>query len=146
MDRKTFIKNCGLSCLGGLSVASLMQACGTSSYYAQHVQGESQFTIKKTEFTMLKKGKTIQRKYVLLRSPRFNFPICIYKIDENNYTALLMECTHKSCELQPNGEYLVCPCHGSEFSNKGLVQNPPAEENLKTFQTKTDNENIYVIL
>jgi Rieske Fe-S protein len=55
-----------------------------------------------------------------------------------------MECTHKGCELQPHGSYLSCPCHGSEFNNKGAVQNPPAEHSLKTFNVITDNENIYV--
>ena len=88
----------------------------------------------------------MQRKYVLLKSDKFNFPICIFKIGEDTYSALLMECTHNGCELQPQGDNLLCPCHGSEFSNKGVVQNPPAEENLKTFTIKTDNENIYIQL
>jgi cytochrome b6-f complex iron-sulfur subunit len=83
---------------------------------------------------------------VLIRNERFNFPICVYKLDENNYTALLMECTHRSCELQPQGTYLICPCHGSEFNNKGVVQNPPAEQNLRTFKITTDNEHIYIQL
>ena len=57
-----------------------------------------------------------------------------------------MECTHRSCELETEGNYLMCPCHGSEFTNKGIVQNPPAEHNLKTFNLKIDNENIYIQL
>jgi cytochrome b6-f complex iron-sulfur subunit len=57
-----------------------------------------------------------------------------------------LECTHKGCELIPQGDYLVCPCHGSEFSNNGQVLNPPAEDNLKTFITESDNENIYILL
>jgi cytochrome b6-f complex iron-sulfur subunit len=67
-------------------------------------------------------------------------------INEDDYSALLLQCTHKGCELQPQGNFLICPCHGSEFTNKGVVQNPPAEQNLKTFKTSTDNENIYIYL
>jgi len=144
MERKEFIKVCGLTCVGALSALSLLEACGTANYFAQSTIRNREFIIKKTEFLQMKKEKTVVRKYVLLKTEQFNFPICIYKTGEDTYSALLMECTHKSCELQPHGEYLICPCHGSEFSNKGIVQNPPAEDNLKTFQTKTDNENIYV--
>jgi cytochrome b6-f complex iron-sulfur subunit len=146
MDRKTFIRTCGFTCIGGLSIASLLESCAGSSHFAEATLKDRQYLIKKSEFTQVKGEKTLQRKYVLLKTDAFNFPICIYKTGEDQYSALLMECTHKSCELQPHGEYLVCPCHGSEFTNKGVVQNPPAEDNLKSFQTKTDHENIYIIL
>jgi len=65
---------------------------------------------------------------------------------QENYSALLMQCTHKGCELKPQGNYLACPCHGSEFDNKGVVQNPPAEQNLQNFQTKADDKNVYINL
>ena len=86
------------------------------------------------------------RQYVLIRPESYEFPVCIYRLDDNNYSALLMKCTHKGCELQPQGNHLVCPCHGSEFSNQGVVQSPPAEENLQSFKVTTDNENIILQL
>jgi cytochrome b6-f complex iron-sulfur subunit len=144
MDRKEFIRTCSLTCLGSLSIP-LLQSCG-AAHYAQSTLKNNELIIRKTEFMQVQKGKNVQRKYVLLKSDQFNYPLCIYRLGEDSYSALLMECTHKGCELRPHGDYLVCPCHGSEFSNKGTVQNPPAEENLKTFQTKSDNENIYIIL
>lgn len=137
---------CGISCIGGISLSILLEGCGTATYYAQHDVKDSQIIVKKTEFNIVKDGKTEIRKYVLLKTEKLNFPICVYKIDEEKYNALLMECTHKSCELQPHGDYLICPCHGSEFSNTGAVQNPPAETNLKTFKIKTDHESIFVQL
>jgi nitrite reductase/ring-hydroxylating ferredoxin subunit len=146
MDRKAFIKTCGFTCLGGLSVISLIQSCGSSNYYAKSTFKDKQLVLGKSEFIKEKDGKKTLRKYVLLKTEQLSYPICIYKTGEDQYSALLMECTHKSCELQPHGDYLVCPCHGSEFSNKGAVQNPPAEDNLKTFQVKTDHENIYILL
>ena len=83
---------------------------------------------------------------MLIRAAQFNYPIIVYRLAEGTYSALLMECTHKNCELQPQGAYLVCPCHGSEFSNTGVVQNPPAEENLRTFQITQDHEHLYIQL
>ena len=146
MQRKEFIKKCCLACLGTTTLATFIQSCSSTNYFAQSTSTINQITIKKTEFIKTIKNKSVIRKYVLVKIEKFNFPICIFKINEENYSALLMECSHKSCELQPNGDFLICPCHGSEFTNKGVVQNPPAEENLKTFKTTTDNENIYIQL
>lgn len=146
MERKTFIKNCGLACMGGGLMSTLLQGCAGANYYAQNTLSGNRIIVKKSEFTQTVKDKVKQRNFILVRSEKLNFPICIYKTGEDQYTALFMECTHKGCELQPHGQFLICPCHGSEFSNKGVVQNPPAEDNLRTFQTHTDNENIYIQL
>ena len=146
MNRKDFIRNAGYAFVGGTAAVVLLQNCATASYFAPHVISNNQVSVKKTEFVEVKKDKTLQRKYVLVQTTVFDFPICIYKLSEQNYTALLLKCTHKGCELKPHGDYLSCPCHGSEFSNTGVVLNPPAEENLKVFQVKTDQANIYVQL
>lgn len=146
MDRKEFLKTCGCACIGGATLMTLLQSCAGMNYFAQTTLDENKISIKKTEFLKTKKEKTTERKFVLVKSEKFNFPICVYKLSETEYSALLMQCTHKSCELQPQGNFLVCPCHGSEFTNKGVVKNPPAEENLRTFKISIDHENIYVHL
>jgi cytochrome b6-f complex iron-sulfur subunit len=144
MDRKNFIKTCGFACLGTSAMAAILQSCATTNYFAKSTVNNKIITLKKTEFISIEKDKTIQRKYVLVKPEQFNFPICIFKLSDTEYSAVLMECTHSSCELHNQGDFLQCPCHGSEFSNKGIVQNPPAEHNLKTFLIKLDNENIYI--
>ncbi len=146
MDRIEFIKTCGFACIGGTALTAILQSCTSTNYFAQTTLTNNQITINKSEFVIVEKNKTIERRYVLANSGKHHYPVCIYKTSDGGYTALLMKCTHNGCELQPHGDYLVCPCHGSEFTNKGIVQNPPAEENLKTFQIKTDNENIYILL
>lgn len=146
MDRKEFIKTCGLACLGGTTLAVFLESCAGTNYLAQTSHSNNQITIPKTEFIKVAKDKTIQQKYVLVRHDKFNYPICVYKLDQENYSALLMQCTHKGCELQAQGDFLICPCHGSEFTNQGVVQNPPAEQDLQTFKISTDNENIYIYL
>lgn len=146
MDRKEFIRTCGFACLGGVTLAVLLESCAGTNYFAQTNYANNQIAIPKTEFIKVTKDKSIQRKYVLVRHDKFSYPICVYKLDEENYSALLMQCTHKGCELQAQGDFLICPCHGSEFTNQGVVQNPPAEQDLQTFKISTDNENIYIYL
>ena len=146
MDRKEFIKSYGIACLGGSALSVFLQSCASTNYFAQTSLTENKIILPKAEFIKTQDDKTSQRKYVLVKTDQLNFPVCIYKSGEENYTALLMECTHKGCELQPQGDFLICPCHGSEFNNKGIAQNPPAEENLRTFLITTDHENIYIQL
>jgi cytochrome b6-f complex iron-sulfur subunit len=144
MKRTEFIKTCGIVCLSGAALATILESCGTANYVAQTTMEGSKLVLKKSEFIKVNADKRTERKFVLVRSDKFNFPICVFRLGDGIYTALLMECTHKGCELQPHGEYMVCPCHGSEFSNTGVVQNPPAEQNLQSFKTSSDNENIYI--
>lgn len=146
MDRNEFIKTCGFVCLGGTALVVFLQSCASANYFAQFTLKDNQISIKKSEFIKTEKNKTNIRKYILVRNEKFSYPIGIYKLSEDEYSAILMQCTHKGCELQPQGNFLICPCHGSEFTNTGIVQNPPAEQNLQTFKTSTDNENIYIHL
>ena len=139
MDRKEFIKTCGFVCIGGTTLVTLLQSCASTNYFAQTTSEENKILIKKTEFLKNEKNQIKERKFVLVKLEKYSFPICIYKISETEYSALLMQCTHKGCELQPQGSFLVCPCHGSEFSNTGIVQNPPAEQNLQSFKITIAN-------
>ena len=149
MDRKNFIKTCGFACVGGTALTALLQSCSSTNpnHFAQTALANNQINIKKNEFVQqLKNDKPTYRKYVLVKNEKVAFPIILYRLSDTDYTALLMECTHKGCELVPQRSFLACPCHGSEFNNKGVVQNPPAQENLKSFKIITDNENVYIQL
>lgn len=146
MDRKEFIKTCGLLCVGSTAAAALLQSCTGTNYVAKTTVNNNRLAIKKTEFEKIEKEKTVKRAYVIIKAEQLNFPVCIYRMDDAHYSAVLMECTHKGCELQPHGEYLICPCHGSEFSKKGVVQNPPAEADLRAFNITSDEEYIYLQL
>lgn len=146
MDRRTFIVNCCKAGIGALILPSFLQGCG-GIHYAANAVSNNKIVVKRTEFIETKKdGSSIPRKFVVIRTEKFNFPICVYKLDADTFSALLMECTHKSCELTPHGDYLICPCHGSEFNKSGQVQNPPAETDLQKFIVTTDHENIYIQL
>ncbi|MBK9939147.1 MAG: Rieske (2Fe-2S) protein [Chitinophagaceae bacterium] len=73
------------------------------------------------------------KKYVVVQNDVLQYPICVYRFNANEYTALWMQCTHQGAELQVFGDKLQCPAHGSEFTNKGAVQGRPADTTLRTF-------------
>lgn len=143
MERRDFIKTCCLGTLGIAVGSATLHSCG-SIYYAQSTSNQGTIVIPKTEFLKIKKDKTTERKFVLVKPEQAKFPICVYKIDESNYVASLLKCTHRGCELNVGGGIYTCPCHGSEFTIEGKVLEGPANEDLKTYLTKTDNENIYI--
>ena len=57
-------------------------------------------------------------------------------------------CTHAEADLSTgilSEEGIRCPLHLSVFDlNTGKPQNPPAEESLKTYNVKIDNNEVYV--
>lgn len=128
-------------CVGAAGLSVLLPGCG-SIHYASSTVEQNKIKLSKSEFIDEKKA---ERKFVVIRSDKFQFPICLYKKPEE-YVAVYMQCTHQGCELQPNKTSLVCPCHGSEFSTDGKVLNAPADKDLKQFKVITDNENIYIEL
>ena len=145
MDRKEFLKKSVQFCAGGILLGGLLESC-SGTYYAIVNATDDQISVNKNEFIQEKDGEQKLRKYVLVRTEKMNYPIALYRLNESTYSAVLMECTHNSCELNPHGDFLVCPCHGSEFSNLGIVQNPPAEANLNNYKVTHDDQFIYIHL
>src|SRR5438552_1376667 len=97
MERRDFIKNCTVLCAGGIGLSLLMESCGGVHYAASTAEAE-RIRISKTEFTDPKKG---ERKFVVVRNEKLQFPVCIYK-KGSEYSAIYMQCTHQGCELNPN--------------------------------------------
>lgn len=144
MKRDEFIKTCGSICLSTSAVAALLQSCG-SVHYASHVLEGNTIKLNRSEFIELIKGQQVTRSFVIIKDVNIPFPICVYNNGEET-TALLMQCTHQGCEVNPNAFSLVCPCHGSEFDTKGKVINPPAEEPLTSYKVSTDADHYYIHL
>ena len=128
MRRKEFIKTCGFACIGGGFLTGILQSCSPSKMIPVRIDG-SDLIIPIKHF-ISNNGKEI--KYVIAKNDKLQYPVCIYRMDENTYSALLMRCTHKHVELQVFGNKLQCPAHGSEFENTGRVTHGPAEQNLRT--------------
>ncbi len=144
MERRKFVKDCCTLAIG-LPVAGAVFASCTSRYFAQIQMSGNRILVRKSEFSFLKNEKRQERNFVFIRIED-EFPICLIKLDDSNYTASLMYCSHQGCETQLEGEIFVCPCHGSEFTKKGKLMKGPADSDLKTYKTESDDENIYIYL
>ncbi|MCB9334373.1 MAG: Rieske (2Fe-2S) protein [Lewinellaceae bacterium] len=145
MKRRNFIKTSCLGCLGAAVLGALLQGCSPFHLVTADIEN-NRVSLKKSEFIVLKKEKKAWRKWVLVKTERLPFPLGVYRFDEGRYAASYLECTHQQCEIAPEGDYLQCPCHGSEFSNEGKLQKGPAGTDLKTFRITADAHNIYIHL
>jgi len=142
MERKEFIKSCGYACLGGALLGSILEGCGGTKMISGTISG-SDLSIPISSF--LTKDASY-RKFIIVQNEKLSFPICLYRFSDTEYSALFMKCTHQGAELQVFGDRLQCPAHGSEFSNRGIVENGPAETNLRTFPVTVLKDQLYISL
>lgn len=138
IDRRDFIRNatflaCAACGLGGLAA---VQGCKPLAHLP-HTYANGVITVRKSDFA-------IDARYAIIKVAGLPAPIYLSRTEGGEYTALLMLCTHRECEVRPYGAILHCPCHGSEFDAAGNVLQGPANEPLKEFRTTSDTENIYI--
>ena len=145
MNRKEFLKTCGFGCLATITGISLLQSCSSSQVLSKEING-SDILVPITDFETTSNGKTDYKKYVIIQNEILQFPICVYRFSETEYKALLMKCSHQGAELQVFGDKLQCTAHGSEFSNKGVVESGPANTNLRDFPILIENNILKISL
>ena len=145
MDRKDFIKNCGFACIGGVGLATMLQSCGATKLLNGQIAGDN-LIVPVTDFETKNGNNIYFKKYIVVQNDLLQYPVCVYRFNENEYTALWMRCTHQGTELQVFGDKLQCPAHGSEFNNRGGVQNGPADSKLRTFAVTIENNQLKISL
>ena len=145
MDRKEFIKSCGAACLKGVLLTTLLQSCRTSHVMNKTIVG-SDLIVPLTDFEYTKNDQIHYKKHIVIQNDNLQYPICVYRLSEIKYSAILMRCSHQGAELQVFGDKLECPAHGSEFSNLGVLQNAPADTNLRTFPVTIENNQLKISL
>ncbi len=132
MTRKEFLRRAGACCLG---LAAL--GCKGLSYLpVEDPQGRPRIPLRAFE----------GRRYVVVQLLRFREPVLVVRQPSAAFAAYLMKCTHRGCELQPVGEELHCPCHGSAFNLLGEVIEGPAENPLLPIKIFTDETHIYFLV
>jgi Rieske Fe-S protein len=123
----------------------MVSSCLSTKYVTGKVAKDG-ITIDKDDFKIKQKGGTAYSSFVIVRNEILKYPICIYRMNDDEYTALWMRCTHQGAELQASGDVLQCSAHGSEFNSKGQVRNGPANTALRTFPVTVTNNEIFVDL
>src|SRR5690606_29298329 len=140
MDRKQFLKTCGLACFGGIAAATIPVGCSSAKTSHSAIEGDN-LVLPVTDFGDETSG---YRQFIIVNNDLLRFPICVFRHAPLEYSALWMECSHMGAELQVFGDTLQCPAHGSEFSNRGRVRNGPADRALRTFPVAVDNNMIKI--
>jgi Rieske Fe-S protein len=145
MDRRKFIKNSCTACLTATALSGIMSSC-TSTRYISGTLGKDGLTVDANEFVTKQNNKTTYRSFIIIRNEKLQFPICVYRFSDKEYSALWMRCTHQGTELQASGDYLHCTAHGSEFNNKGTVKTGPADRNLRNFPVTVSINQLFIDL
>ena len=70
-------------------------------------------------------------------------PAAVTNVD-GKYVVFSLICTHLGCVVGLNGDALLCPCHGSRFSNVGAVTHGPATLPLPPYKTTIQNGSLLV--
>lgn len=119
----------------------LLQNCTGTRYIDAQLSG-SELHVPVSAFEVVKNDAASYRKYIIVGHETLQYPICVYRLSDSQFRALLMRCTHQGTELQVFGDRLQCPAHGSEFTNSGAIQNGPAESPLRTFPVRIEHETL----
>lgn len=144
MNRRNFTRTC-VSCLAGVFAAPLLSSCKATSYVDGTIE-QNGLSVPATAFQYVKKDQPMVRKFIVVRHDNLEFPIYLYRFSDTEYSALHMKCTHQGNELQASGDYLHCSAHGSEFTNRGVVAQGPAEKNLRSFPVTVNGEKLVIDL
>jgi len=146
MDRKTFITSCGFLCAAGTGgMMSLIQSCAGSRMVSGTIAGEF-LVVSLDAFISENKDGVTYRNYIVVNHENLQYPVCVYRFTEKEYSALLMKCTHQGNELTVYGDKLHCAAHGSEFDKKGIVTTGPSVQPLRTFPVHIENNQLKISL
>lgn len=145
MDRRDFIISTCTVCLSVTALSALVTSCTPTKFTTGKLNKDG-VIINKDEFKVKQKGSTAYSNFIIVRNEELKYPICIYRLNENEYSALWMKCSHQGAELQASGDVLQCPAHGSEFDSKGKVTSGPASTNLRTFPITVSPTEIFIDL
>jgi Rieske Fe-S protein len=145
MNRRNFIKSGCTACLSFTALSFLATGCAATKYITGNL-GKDGLTLTKDDFKIKQKGGTAYTTFIIVRNDSLQFPICVYRFSDNEYSALWMKCAHQGAELNASGDVLQCPAHGSEFNNRGQVTNGPANANLRTFPVIVNGNELFIDL
>lgn len=124
----------GLVCAG---VPGLVVGCAGLRYVPSKRDGD-RLIVRRTDFG--------DGTHVLIDDPQLARAVYLHRFADGTYSAVLTRCTHQGCQVEPAGDRLACPCHGSEYGMTGEVLRGPAEQALQRYAVTTDTEHIYIHL
>ena len=85
-------------------------------------------------------------RFALLDAPGLQLPLYLYRSDDGEFSAVSTRCMHRGCQVEPAADHLVCPCHGSEYSNTGEILKGPTELPLRRLPVAVEGDTIVIEL
>jgi nitrite reductase/ring-hydroxylating ferredoxin subunit len=83
-------------------------------------------------------------RFALVDAPGLQLPLYLYRLEDGGFSAVSTRCMHRGCQVEPAAEHLVCPCHGSEYSNTGEVLKGPTMRPLRQIPVTVVGESIVI--
>jgi Rieske Fe-S protein len=139
MNRKDFIKASCNFCLLRTAAMLLPNLTGCSPSYSVFS------TEKKNNELQLPLTLFDKSPLQIVRVKGINYDIAVHK-KENDFTALLLRCTHAENEVLPDRNGYSCSLHGSRFNESGKVIKGPAETSLKKYKTTISNNYLIITI
>lgn len=136
MNRRNFVQDISVATIGA-GLCGWMAGCSNLAYVRANIDSGS-LVVPKTELA--------DHPFVLVSFAGSDRPIYLHRHGPDEFTAVLTRCAHKGCQVEPQGDLLVCPCHGSEYTVTGELLKSPAERDLKRYEVATDTSNVYIAL
>jgi cytochrome b6-f complex iron-sulfur subunit len=132
-SRRDFICRAGAAA-GVTSLAQLMAACaGATVYRVAPMSGELRLDLLSLTELSVEAGTAI------LSVEGSDAPLFIVRYNPTTYYTLSAICTHRGCTVEEKGNRFVCPCHGSTYDRTGGVLKGPAEQPLRRYPTRLEN-------
>lgn len=134
-----------MACVGTVLFSSLLDSCASVVPIPVSLEN-NRIKVPLSAFQTVQEEQVKWKRSVVLRHASLAFPIAVFRNKDGAYNAVLMQCTHQTNELNLFGDLLACNAHGSEFSTTGQVLQGPAEQPLRTYQTRVDNDHLFILL
>ena len=132
MNRRDFLKR-----VEALSASLSLTGCIGFHYVNSSLEG-NRLVIRRDDF-----GSS---RFVLVDAPGLPLPLYVYRDEAGGYSAVSTRCMHRGCQVEPAGGHLICPCHGSEYTNTGDVLKGPTQRPLQRYPVSVEGERILVAL
>ncbi len=133
MNRRDFLEATAVAGCAGLSLSG----CIGFQYVNSSISG-NRLVILKSDFG--------SGRFALVDAPGLALPLYVYRLNDGGFSAVSTRCMHRGCQVEPVSERLVCPCHGSEYTNTGEVLKGPTLQPLRALPVVADLDRIIIEL
>ena len=139
MNRREFLEQAERIAAGALGCGAGLSLVGCIGFhYVNTTVSGNRLLIRRVDFG--------SGRFALVDAPGLPLPLYVYRSDDGEFSAVSTRCMHRGCQVEPAAEHLVCPCHGSEYSNTGEVLKGPTQEPLRRLPIVVEGETIVIQL